>query len=76
MGRGYGGVFGVLAFLAALVRGWAMRGVTPEVLFYAWSVLLAGFAGGSLIGWLAGWIVEESVRTRLQRAVEAKRTSS
>jgi membrane associated rhomboid family serine protease len=76
MGRGYGGVLGVLAFLAALLRGWAVRGFTPGVLSYAWCALLAGFAAGCLIGWLAGWIVEDSVRARLRTAVEAKRNSS
>lgn len=66
----------MLAFLAVLVRGWAVRGITPEVLNHAWCALVAGFAGGCLIGWLAGWIVEDSVRTRLQAAVEAKRNTS
>jgi hypothetical protein len=54
-----------LAFALALVRGWKNGTPGETALLTAWLGLVAMAGVGYLIGRLAQWIVEDSVRTRI-----------
>ena len=72
----YAGILGPLAFLTSLVRG-IVHDVPPQsVLFAACYNLLAFAALGYVIGWLAGRIVEDSVRGRILAELAAGRPGS
>ncbi len=71
MGRAYAGVLGPLAFLTVLVRS-LLRSVAVETT--VWQAVAAMFvfaAIGALIGQIAGWIVDDSVRGRLAAEIAA-----
>ena len=64
MGRTYAGILGSLALVTIVLRG-VKNGSGPEaVLLAAWCGLLAFAAIGFLLGELARWIVEDSVRAK------------
>ena len=68
----YAGILGPLAFLTSLARS-AIHGGGPEsVLLTAWYSLLAFAAVGYVIGWVAGKIVEDSVRSRISHQLAAE----
>ena len=70
MGRTYAGTLGPLAFATVVARAIVHGGASQQTLLAA-SMCLFGFALiGSVTGALAGWIVEDSVRSRV--AAEAK----
>lgn len=65
MGHRYAGVLGPLALVTVVARG-LLRGSSIEsTLFHAWLALLAFSVVGYLIGRLAQWTVEESLRASL-----------
>jgi hypothetical protein len=71
MGRAYAGVMGPLAFLTVLVRC-LLRTVSVETTIWQAVAGLFLFAAiGGLIGQLAGWIVDDSVRARLAEEIAA-----
>jgi hypothetical protein len=71
--RLYAGLLGLLAFLTILVRGILHRGDPEMVLWSAWCHLLAFALVGVVVGWLAGWIVEDAIRSRVATATAARR---
>ena len=62
MGRAYAGVMGPLAFLTMLVRCLLKSVSVQATITQAVFCLFAFAAIGCVIGQLAGWIVDESVR--------------
>ncbi len=72
MGRSYAGIMGSLAFFASLVRGWIGGLDAVVAVNRAWFHLLAFAAIGLVIGRIAGWIVDESVRSRFATELQAK----
>jgi hypothetical protein len=71
MGRAYAGVMGPLAFLTTLVRC-QLRSVSVETTVVQAVLCLFVFAAiGGVIGQLAGWIVDDSVRARLAAEIAA-----
>lgn len=65
MGRTYAGVLGPIAFLTMAARGWKQGGDVEPVLLSAWLALVAFAALGYVVGRVAAWIVEDSVKTRI-----------
>jgi len=73
--RIYAGILGPLAFLTSLAHG-ALHGRQADaILLAAWYALLGFTALGSVIGWLAGRMIEEEVLARVS-ARAAKSTPS
>ena len=68
----YAGILGPLAFLTAITRGVIHGGSTVSILLTAWCCLLAFSAIGYVLGWVAGQIVADSVRTALLDELEGK----
>jgi hypothetical protein len=68
----YGGILGLVAFLTTLARAWIHGGDTESILWASWLSLLLFSIVGLFIGWIAGIIVEDSVRTRLAAELHAK----
>lgn len=65
MARIYAGVLGPLALLVCLARGAIHAWDAQTAVLYAW-ISLWGFAAlGAVLGWLAGRIVEDDLRTRI-----------
>jgi len=67
VGRRYGGILGLLAFLAVAARGVLHGTPAEETLHQAWPAMavfaLLGLAGGRL----AAWIVDDALRTQVVR---------
>ncbi|HEY2148051.1 MAG TPA: hypothetical protein VGH32_08950 [Pirellulales bacterium] len=71
MGRTYAGILGTLAFSTMLVRC-LVKSVSIEATVGQAIACLAVFAViGAIAGRLAGWIVDESVRSRLAAEMAA-----
>jgi len=68
----YAGILGLLAFLTSSARGVLHSGEAESILLAAWLSLLAFAAVGGVVGWVAGRIVEESVRARMKEALAAE----
>ncbi len=65
MARIFAGVLGPLALLISLARGAIHAWDVETTVLYAW-ISLWGFAAlGAVLGWLAGRIVEDDLRTRI-----------
>jgi hypothetical protein len=73
--RIYAGILGPLALLTSLAHG-ALHGRQADaILLDAWYALLGFAALGSVIGWLAGRMVEEEVLARVSsRAAKSTRS--
>ncbi|OHB73344.1 MAG: hypothetical protein A2V70_00380 [Planctomycetes bacterium RBG_13_63_9] len=71
----YAGILGPLAFLISLARGAMHGGGAESVLWSAWCSLLVFAAVGYLVGWIAGRIVEDSVRARISSRLTIDRRS-
>ena len=71
MGRSYAGVLGPLAFATVLVRGMARDGGIQGTIWQAVIGLFAFAIVGAVLGQLAGWIVDDSVRARLAAEMAA-----
>jgi hypothetical protein len=72
VGRSYGGVLGLLAFLTVIARSCVRGGGAEPTLFAAWLGLLAFVPLGCLIGRLAERTVEESIRSKLAAELAAR----
>ncbi len=71
MGRTYAGILGPLAFLITLVRG-AIHAASASTTVFEATVFLVVFAAiGGLVGQIAAWIVDDSVRARLAAEMAA-----
>ncbi|MBN2291540.1 MAG: hypothetical protein JXM70_03885 [Pirellulales bacterium] len=67
----YAGILGPLAMLAALMRGFTHGSSAAMVVMTAWICLLVFACIGAVVGALAGWIVEQSVRERVLVELES-----
>ena len=67
----YAGILGPLAMLAALMRGLVHGSGATTVVMTAWICLMVFASIGAIVGALAGWIVEQSVRERVLSEIEA-----
>ena len=65
MARTFAGILGPLAFVVCLARGLIHAWGTETILLQAWTSLWAFAMLGAVLGWLAGRIVEEEVRSRI-----------
>ena len=72
MARTFAGIFGPLAFLAALARGAVHAGSVDSTLLAAWCSLLVFSAVGYCIGWVAGSTIEQSVRATVLAELSAR----
>lgn len=72
MARTYGGVLGLVAFLACLARGLAHGDHASQTLGMACVFLAVFWAIGCLAGWIAGRTVEEAVRGNLEAELRAE----
>ena len=71
MGRAYAGVLGTLAFLTVLVRCVARSVPVEATIGQAIACLFVFAVIGCVIGQWAGWIVDDSVRSRLAAEMAA-----
>ena len=65
MGRSYGGILALVAFLTIVARGLAGEGSAESTLKTACLFLFAFGGAGYLVGRIAEWIVTDSVRAKL-----------
>ncbi len=72
MGRIYAGILGPLAFLTVVARGMLNGANAQRLLFDAWLFLWIFAAVGYVVGRLAAWVVEDSVRSRLSAELAAQ----
>jgi hypothetical protein len=73
MGRTYAGILGVIAFLTVIGRGLIQEGGVESTMRLAVTSLLVMAVVGGVIGRLAAWFVEESIRWHLQVQLQAQR---
>lgn len=64
MGRAFAGILGPLALVTVIARGLLHGAAVEATLTTGWLVLIAFAAIGYVIGELAGWTVDDSVRAR------------
>lgn len=79
VGRAYAGVLGPLAFITMLARECTTTAATSTKLVHAWVALVLFAVLGSIIGWVAGRIIEDSARAQIfteLAAAEAEQTGS
>lgn len=69
MSRAYAGILGPVAFLTVLAREFSSSAGASTMLFHAWLALVAFAVLGSIIGHLAGRLVEDSVRAQMAAEV-------
>ena len=70
MARTYAATLGLLAFITAVARGWLQGASVSDALFTAWLALLTFTVVGGVLGWLAGWIIDDAVRSRIAEELE------
>jgi hypothetical protein len=74
MARIYAGILGLLAFATVVARGIVHAAAAADTIWQACGMLLV-FAGlGGVIGQLARWIVDDSIRNQLAAQLAAKPT--
>jgi len=73
--RIYAGILGLLAFLTSMAHGVVHARATEALLLTAWWNLLVFAVLGSVIGWIAARIVEDSVSAAVARQLEAEKAS-
>jgi hypothetical protein len=66
LARTYAGILGPLAFLTSLAHGLIHAQTTEAMLLGAWWSLLLFAAAGSVLGWIAGRTVEQSVQATIE----------
>jgi hypothetical protein len=66
MGRAYAGILGPLAMAVVICRGWLVAGGVEGTLTQAATCLVLFAAIGAILGHLAQFTVDESVRVKLQ----------
>jgi NhaP-type Na+/H+ or K+/H+ antiporter len=64
-------MLGLVAFLTCVVRGVLHAWPPQQALLVAWTSLLAFALLGSVIGWIAEWILEDEVRGRIAAGSDA-----
>jgi hypothetical protein len=67
----YSGILGTLAFITTVARGMIHCGEAQSVLWSASISLILFSIIGLIIGWIAGYIVEESTTARLVAEMNA-----
>ena len=72
MGRNYASILGPLALAIELIRGAVMNFSPLETFTWAWMALMVFSVLGYVIGGLAGRVVEESVRQRIESELAAQ----
>jgi len=76
MGRSYAGILGPLAFLTEILRGMLHGGGSESTVMSAIAALFAFAAIGFVLGELAGWIVDDAVRSRLSAEMAAAKPAA
>lgn len=76
MGPRYAGVLGPVAFATLLIRGLRCGATPAATVLAAWLGLLGFAALGYVVGRLAEWIVEQSVRWQFEAELAALETRS
>lgn len=76
VGRSYGGILGLIAFLTALVRGEGSGGGAADTLPYACVSLVLFTALGFIFGCLAQRMVDDAVREQLVARMAADKKSN
>lgn len=76
MGRSYAGILAPLALVVALLRGWLAGSDVAATLWSAWFSLVAFALVGYVIGQLAAFIVDDSVRCQLVAEMAAHEDAS
>jgi hypothetical protein len=71
MGRSYAGILGPLAFVTEIARGVSRAAGNESTVMSAVVALFVFAAIGFVLGELAGWIVNDSVRSRLAAEIAA-----
>lgn len=71
MGRSYAGILGPLAFMTEIARGVLRSAGTESTVMTAIGALFAFALIGFVLGELAGWIVNDAVRSRLAMEIAA-----
>ena len=71
MGRSYAGILGPLAFLTEIARGASRSAGTESTVMTAVAALFVFAFVGFVLGELAGWIVNDSIRSRLAAEIAA-----
>ena len=72
MGRRYAGILGALAFLTVVGRGLIDGGGAETTLRIAVTSLFVMAVVGVIVGRLAAWFVEESIRWQVRAELEAR----
>lgn len=76
MGRSYAGILGPLAFLTEILHGLSHGGGSNSTIASAIVALFAFATIGFVLGELAAWIVDDSVRSRLAAELAAAKPSA
>jgi hypothetical protein len=71
MGRSYAGILGPLAFVTEIARGVLRSAGNESTVTTAVAALFVFAAVGFVLGELAGWIVNDAVRSRLAMEIAA-----
>lgn len=71
----FAGVLGPLAFAICVARGALYGGGFESTVYLAWQALMLGTIAGLLIGAVAQWIIDDSVRAQGQAEWDALKTS-
>ena len=75
MARTFAGALGLIAWIITLVHGWLSGGGIAEILSRGWMCLFVFTALGLAAGHVAGWIIDDSVRSRVALELAAAETS-
>ncbi len=80
MHKTYAGILGFLGFSAVALHGAASGGSAEVVLWRAWISLIACGTAGSIVGRIAAWTIEESIRQqfaeKLRQHLDAEKDSA
>jgi hypothetical protein len=72
MARSYSAVLGFLGFAAAVARGFVEAQTANEMVWQAVLNLVAFGAVGLVVGWIAQWTVDDSIRSQLATQMQAR----
>ena len=72
MGRTYAGILGTIAFLTVLGRGLIHGAEAVPTLRLASASLLVMAVLGAIVGRLAAWLIDQSIRWQVQGELEAR----
>jgi len=73
--RTYAGILGPLALVTSVARGFVHATSAEAILLGAWCSLLVFAALGYVVGWIAGRIVQESVRATVRAELPQNQTN-